>query len=132
MMMVFRIHRPGGPLPAVDRVGSESFGPYHAEHVRRTRRLVIIPMLLELLSSLALVVRRPAGVGPGLAWAGLAAVAATWLSTAFLQVPRHDDLARGFDASAYRSLVATNGFRAACWTLHAAILLVMTALAIPS
>ena len=117
--------------PLFGRVGAGDFGRFHAEHVRRTTRVVLVPMVLELAGAAWLVARPPAGVGRGLAGAGLAAAGLAWASTALVQVPLHGRLAAGFDSAAAAALVRTNAARVAAWTLHAAILLIMAARAIP-
>ncbi len=122
---VDRVH-----YPLFGRVGEAEFRAYHAEHSRRTTAVVLVPMVVELLTSVALVVRRPIGTGPILAGAGLAMALVTWAATAFLAVPMHDILARGFDPSAHRRLVATDAVRLVAWTVHSALLLAMTARAL--
>jgi hypothetical protein len=113
--------------PLFGRVGPAAFGPYHAEHARRTTWVVVVPMVAELVTSALLTAYRPAGTPPALAWAGLAAAALAWASTALVQVPLHGRLSGGFDPGAHRELVLSNAARAAAWTAHAAILLAMTA-----
>src|SRR5690242_11744149 len=66
--------------PLFARVGTASFADYHHAHSRATTRVVLVPMALELASSLALIFIHPAGIGRALAWAGLAAAVLTWLS----------------------------------------------------
>jgi hypothetical protein len=117
--------------PLFDRVGAEAFGRYHADHCRLTTRVVLGPMALELATSLLLVARRPPGVAPALAWAGLAAAGVAWISTIGLQVPLHRRLATGFDPATHRALVATNVLRVAGWTAHAAVVLAMVARPLP-
>ncbi len=113
--------------PLFGAVAREDFGRYHVLHSQRTTWVVIVPMLVELITSFVLTQQRPAGVGPALAWAGFAAALLTWLSTAFVQVPLHGRLGAGFDPSAHAALVSTNLARALFWTAHAAVVLVMLA-----
>jgi hypothetical protein len=54
-------------------------------------------------------------------------VGSTWR----LQVPRHDALARGWDAAAHRALVRSNWVRTAAWSARAALLLAALARALP-
>ncbi len=116
--------------PLFARVEAGAFARYHADHTRTTTYVVLIPMVLELVTSAYLIAGRPEGTGPGLAWLGLALVLISWAATFFLSVPSHDRLALGFDAGVHRSLVRTNAVRLASWTAHSAILLIMTARAI--
>ena len=119
---VQRVH-----YPLFARVGAADFRAYHAGHLAATTPVVMIPMVVELLTSALLVARRPPGTGPVLAWAGLAAALFTWLVTAAWSVPAHQRLAGGFDPGAHATLVATNWLRTAAWLAHAAVVLVMTA-----
>jgi lysylphosphatidylglycerol synthetase-like protein (DUF2156 family) len=76
-------------------------------------------MLVELVTAVWLVFRPlPPGVPGWLAWAGLAAVGALWLSTFLLQVPQHEVLRAGFDGVAHRRLVRTNWLRTVLWALR--------------
>jgi hypothetical protein len=117
--------------PLFDRVGPDHFGRYHAEHTRRTTRVVLGPMALELGSSLILIAIRPWGMNRVLVWAGLVCAGLTWLSTIGSQVPSHARLAIGFDRETHRALVATNIMRVASWTAHAAVVLVMVGRLLP-
>ena len=109
--------------PQFVRVGSERFAEYEATHVRLTTWVVAPPMLVEALTSAVLSWRPPS---PDLAvacWGGLALVIAIWLSTAFLQVPRHNSLANSFDPESHRGLVRTNWIRTLGWSLRGALVL---------
>jgi hypothetical protein len=117
--------------PLFAEVDPEAFSRYHEAHVRTTTRVVLVPMVLELVSSVVLILQRPAELDPTLVWAGLVAAGGAWLSTILLQVPRHKRLARSFDPAVHPTLVSTNILRTACWTAHAAILLVMVARLFP-
>ena len=109
--------------PLFGRVGADGFRAYHADHTRLTGRVVLVPMVVELLSSAWLAWDRPAWLAPGFARAGLALAALTWGITFFLSVPAHNHLAGGFDAGWHGRLVATNLARALAWTAHSAVLL---------
>lgn len=109
--------------PLLGRVDAGSFRAYHADHTRLTGRVVFVPMVVELLSSLWLVGDRPAGLATSWAWMGLIAAATTWGVTAFLSVPAHNQLSRGFDPAWHRALVGTNWVRAWAWTAHSGLLL---------
>ena len=45
----------------------------------------------------------------------------------WLSVPRHNQLATGFDGSTHTSLVATNWIRTVGWTARSVVALVMVA-----
>ncbi|TVQ61807.1 MAG: hypothetical protein EA378_08385 [Phycisphaerales bacterium] len=112
--------------PLFAGVGSDCFCAYEAWHVRRTT-LVVGPLMLgEAATALALAVFVVDGGLPGvLVWGGLGLLAACWLSTAFLQVPLHRRLERGWNEDAGRRLVATNWVRTIAWTARGVIALLL-------
>ncbi len=111
--------------PLFLQVGAQEFPAYEAAHANRTTWVVAPLMLLELGSSLALLVLRwrPGSVSATGAWAGAALVGLIWLSTALVQVPLHNRLHAGYSASVIRRLVATNWVRTAAWTARAVLVL---------
>jgi hypothetical protein len=108
--------------PLFAGVGAAESRAYAAEHGRRTTWVVAAPMLAELGTGLALVWRRPAVMPAAWAWLGVALLAAVWASTMGLQVPRHAELAAGFDARAHQRLVRGNWVRTAAWTARGALI----------
>lgn len=109
--------------PLFARAGTDAFPAYHAAHSSLIT-LVVGPLMVgELLFAGAFVVARPDAVPGWIAWAGAALVLLIWLATAFVSVPQHGVLARGFDAHAHAVLVATNWIRTAAWTARGALLL---------
>jgi hypothetical protein len=102
--------------PLFGAVRRESFADYEKKHTQLTGRVVTPPMLVELVTAVALVFRRPAALPAVWVWIGLALLVAIWLSTAFLQVPAHRRLLEGFDADVHRRLVRSNWLRTAAWT----------------
>lgn len=108
--------------PLFAKVGADYFPAYEAAHTGRITMVVGPLMVAELAAAAALVFARPAGVPAWAAWTGLALVGMIWGSTAFLQVPRHGELAAGFDAGAHAALVATNWIRTWAWSLRSGLL----------
>lgn len=100
-----------------------AFAAYHQRHSRRITYIVLPLMLVELLAAGAWLFVPPPFAPAGAAALGAALVIAVWLTTGLLSVPRHDELARGFDARAQARLVSTNWIRTACWTARGALLL---------
>jgi hypothetical protein len=90
----------------------------------------VAPMLLELLTSIALVVKRPSGSDPWMTWLGLGLALCSWASTFLFSVPAHERLAMGFEAGVHRTLVSTNRVRLVSWSAHSLVLLWMTARAL--
>jgi uncharacterized membrane protein len=108
--------------PQFADVGEACFTAYHRRHKRFTTLVVAPPMLIEAATAIWLAVR-PGVMPAALGWIGLALVVVIWLSTAALQVPRHDDLARGFDATACSRLCSTNWLRTISWTARGLVML---------
>lgn len=104
--------------PLFAGVGEADFSAYEARHASLTTLVVMPPMVIELLTAALLLIRRPGIVSPLEAWSGLALVILIWVSTAVLQVPLHNTLGNGFDATAHRLLVSGNWLRTVAWTLR--------------
>jgi len=111
--------------PLFSIVGDLRFPSYHKEHMRRIGLVVVVPMVIELASAVALIVWRPAGVDSVLLWTGLSLVFVIWISTWLVQVPRHNDLAKGFDSIAHAKLVRSNWIRTVCWGIRTVVVLLM-------
>ena len=109
--------------PLFAGVGTEGFAIYAARHSDLTTFVVIVPMFVELTTSLLLVWRRPPELAVWEVWVGLGLVGIIWLSTALLQVPQHTALGAGFDSAAHATLVTTNWLRTAAWTLRSVLVL---------
>lgn len=103
--------------PLMARVGHGGFARYESEHTRRTTLVVGPLMLAELLCSIAIAFGPLAVEGP-IPLLGLGCLALIWLSTAFLQVPMHRVLERGYDPRAHGRLVRTNWVRTVLWSVR--------------
>jgi hypothetical protein len=102
-------------------VGDVEFRAYAAAHSARTSWVVAIPMVVEAATAVWLATLPPdAGLQP-LMWLGLGLVVVVWMSTFWLQVPCHRELARGFDRRIHQRLVRTNWLRTAAWTARVPI-----------
>lgn len=109
--------------PLFDRVGPATFPAYESAHTARITPLVGPLMLFELVAAIALVFARPPAIPAWTTRTALALVALIWASTFLLQVPRHAQLAAGFDAAAHAALLASNWIRTAAWSARSALLL---------
>ena len=107
--------------PLFASVGDERFREYHSGWSNRITPVVFPPMAIDLVTSSVLIFSHPQGIPAALPVAGFCLSAATWLSTALLQVPAHGRLSIGFDAAAHRRLVRTSWVRTVAWTVHAGI-----------
>ena len=111
--------------PLFAAVGSDRFSAYHDAHSRLTAFVVLPPMTIELLTSVALLFERPAGVSLALAATGAGLATATWLSTALIQIPQHGRLS----PDGVPGLVTGSWLRTIAWTAHSAVVLAMLAAA---
>lgn len=113
--------------PLFRLVGNSEFARYETAHTFWTTWVVAPPMLTEMATAVLLLLFKPKGVSDSILWVNLALLAAIWLSTAFLQVPCHQQLSQGFDAATHHRLVVTNWLRTVCWTVRSGLLLWLAA-----
>lgn len=116
--------------PLFGGVDVATFPAYHREHMRLTTLVVGPLMLAEAGAAITIVALRLSSPTPS--WMGVALLAVVWGATLFLAVPRHDELAQDFTASAHAALVATNWIRTVAWTARAVLSLTMVADVMPA
>jgi hypothetical protein len=104
--------------PLFAHVGEGAFCAYGRQHARRITWLVGPLMALEAVAALALPFLLDTAVARTLTGVGVLLLLVVWGSTAFLQVPCHARLSRGFDGLAWRRLVGTNWIRTGAWSLR--------------
>ncbi len=93
---------------------------YPDENQRRTAPVVIPPMLIEAVTAAIIAANPPPAIGRPAALAGLAMVAALWLSTLFVQMPLHARLKHdGHAPATVAALVKSNWARTALWSARA-------------
>ena len=91
--------------------------PEMATRHQRAISLIVVPlMLVELAGAIALLVWRPSAIPMWSALGGLVLVVAVWLVTFLVQVPQHEMLLGGHDATVVAALVAGNWWRTALWS----------------
>lgn len=117
---VQRVHYPLLALVGTDRAS----GVAH-EHQRRTGQVVAAPMAVEGVSTLILLVDRPAEVSIIWPWIGAVLLAVALGSTVFLSVPRHAKMVSDPDPAIGQSLVRTNWPRTVAWTARGIVVIVM-------
>lgn len=119
--------------PLFAQVGQSRFRVYHAEHSSRTSLVVVLPMIVELASSIWLVFDPPAASASNpltaLAVAGAILAAGTWIVTFGGAVPAHQALEPGFDDAIHRRLMRSNLLRTLIWTAHGGVVVALLALA---
>ena len=107
--------------PLFSGVGENGFPAYEHDHVRRTSRVVMLPMLIEAGCTVALAFTLRSAPTAWMAWLGLGLLIAIWCSTAVLQVPCHHRLASGYAPATIERLVRTNWIRTWGWTARAVL-----------
>ena len=113
--------------PLFAEVGPAQLNRYETLHANRTSWVVFPPMLLELLTTLALLYlpTRPSFLTLRDALFLNAMIGVIWLTTAIGHVPLHTRLGRpgGDHAATLTLLVTLNWLRTGAWTLRTALLL---------
>lgn len=115
--------------PLFARVGAEAWADYHRRHSDRTTLVVAPGLVAEIGGAAWVVLDRPAGVGAGIAWAGVGLAVLAWGITGLAAVPAHRRLATGWEPGAARALARANLARTLAWTGHAALATAMVAAA---
>lgn len=104
--------------PFFAQIGAENFPKYHASHTFWITPVVAPAMIVELITSIFLIIYPPGNIDSKLIWLGLILTLIVWTSTFFLQIPMHEKLAQGFDEDAHKFLVNSNWIRTIAWSLH--------------
>jgi hypothetical protein len=113
------------PLLAI--VGTERAREVAREHQRRTGNVVGPPMLIEGLSTLALLVWLSDDVWWWLPWLNGIFLAVALGCTIFLSVPLHEKMANTPDTTVGHRLVVTNWPRTIAWSARGVVCVVMLA-----
>lgn len=106
--------------PAFSFVAETEFKDFHFFHTRKMTFLVLPLMLLELLSSLGLLIYFP---DSKILMVNLFGLAMIWLSTFALSVPLHSQLSRAKSKRIIQRLVWTNWPRTILWSGRSILLL---------
>ncbi len=109
--------------PLYSRVPPAGFVAYQTAHTRVTTWVVGLPMLIELATSILLLVDPPTPVSSMALWLGLALTGLIWASTAAVQIPLHDVLTAGYDGPTQRKLVRSNWVRTIAWSIRSGLML---------
>jgi hypothetical protein len=108
--------------PLFDGVGTAEFPAYQRRHQHLMTWVVGPPMLMEVVSAVALIAVPPTQVGSATLWIGNMLLGVIWLSTIRLQVPCHAALSEGFQATVHARLVRSNWIRTAAWSARGILL----------
>lgn len=104
--------------PLFKSVGELQFTEYHTEHIKRTGWVVILPMLVEIVSSFSIFALTPLGLNKSIAFIGLLLLGIIWGSTFLAQVPVHEELSEKFTLESWQRLVKSNWLRTLGWSLR--------------
>lgn len=99
-------------------VGEHEFKQYEKQHVRRTTWIVAPLMMIETITAMGLLFLTWGSGYGALTVPGVLLLVLIWVSTAFVQVPCHKRLDRGFDPAAAHRLVWTNWIRTVAWSVR--------------
>lgn len=102
--------------PLFNDVGEQNYVSYQKRHQTNITYIVGPVMLIELATAIMLIWFPIDGISKPLVYAGIGLVVVIWFSTAFIQVPCHEKLVKGFDPAAYKWLVDSNWIRTIAWT----------------
>lgn len=109
--------------PLLGEVAKYRKDAYEKTHMRMATWVVGPPMIIEMVTSIILIWQPVTFFPPILAWGGLSLLILIWLSTAFLQAPKHEILAAGYVEKTHRALITSNRLRTFAWSLRSALLL---------
>ena len=106
--------------PLFARTDTTHSPDYADENQRRTAPVVLPPMLVEAVTAAIIAINPPPAIGRPAALAGLAMVAALWLSTLLVQMPLHAQLKHaGHTPATVAALVQSNWLRTILWSARA-------------
>jgi len=111
--------------PLLSRIPADGFHAYSLAHQSKTTIIVAPLMLVELASTLWILIMLDAPGLVSLAWIGLGLLGVVWASTFGVQVPLHQRLARRATPGLLRALVLTNWVRTAAWSARGILALAM-------
>lgn len=116
--------------PLFAYVGTTEFTLYHSEHGKRISTILGLPVLLTLLSALWMFWQRPAPVPLWAVIVNFVCACTLWILTAYLFIPLHRQLGKGYAAHTVDQLVQSNWLRTFLWTAQGVFLLWLTAKAV--
>lgn len=113
--------------PLFAEVGEDQFPGYHRLHSARVTWVVVIPMVVELASSLYLAAEPPEGLAT-LTLVGAVLAVAVWVVTLAWAAPTHGTIGRdGLTPELATRLGRASLVRSWLWTLHGVVVLAIVA-----
>jgi hypothetical protein len=109
--------------PGLSRIKPDTFIDDHRRYTNLVGFIVGPAMLVEAITA-GVLLSLTDGFVFNLLLAGACLLQFIWISTAFLQVPCHRQLSRGFQAPIHRRLVMTNWIRTVFWSVRWVLVLI--------
>lgn len=109
--------------PLLGDISKYRTAAYEQTHMRLATWVFGPPMLIEMITGVLLIYRPPGYFDQFHGVAGLGLLIVVWLSTAFLQAPQHQTLAKGYDEKSHQFLLRSNWIRTILWSLRGALVL---------
>jgi hypothetical protein len=106
--------------PSFNYISKNEFNLFHAFHSQVITFVVGPIMLVELGTSLFLVLNQKLSLISCLNFLGLVLI---WIATAFLSVPTHNKLGTAVNAESIAFLISTNWIRTVLWTMRSGLLI---------
>lgn len=111
--------------PLFRYIGNDDF-PRYLDRSATLSTFVALPvMLIELATAIVLVALQPQLIPANYLYTGLGLLVIIWISTLFIQGPKHAALAGGFDLDTLKDLSVTNWIRTFAWSARGAIAVLM-------
>ena len=98
------------------------FPDFSKTHSQYSGYVVILPMIIELVTSILLLMSN-SSIENYYYTAAFILLVIIWLSTFLIQVPSHKRLSAGYNKAEINILVKFNWIRTTCWTLRSILLL---------
>lgn len=105
--------------PSFTFVNEDQFPKFHEFHTNRISYIVMPIMLIELVTAVVLIVLNQKSISLFL---NILFLITIWISTFFLSVPLHNDLANNRSLISINRLIHTNWYRTFLWTIRLCIL----------
>ena len=106
--------------PSYRYMSPDGFKSYQNFHTTTITFIVGPVMVIEILTGLALLFQEKMNLFSSLNFLGLILI---WIVTAVWSVPKHGQLALGYNLSVIESLIKTNWVRTILWTLRSIVIL---------
>lgn len=100
--------------PTFKYVAPEKFSDFHAFHTQKITLIVAPLMIIEIITATLLCFEAPSNF----IFINFTSVMLIWILTAFVSVPLHGKLSKGFQLELINKLIITNWPRTVLWTLR--------------